>query len=199
MGYASKIIDGVHFSLGNSKTGAIPAISLSPCLSCLPDVPCRRDCYAQKAYRRYPLVRGAWVDNAVLARTKPLLYFRAIHTFLQQRHPAYFRWHVAGDIPSQLYLDCMKGVARDFPDTSFLCFTKHHSLDFRHLPSNLHVVFSMWPGWGNTRKRMPRAWMQDGTETRIPSGAIKCQGNCESCTRCWYLSTTNCNVVFTKH
>jgi hypothetical protein len=43
------------------------------------------------------------------------------------------------------------------------------------------------------------AWMQDGTETRIPKGAIECHGNCETCGLCYELPRLGVDVVFHKH
>jgi hypothetical protein len=62
---------------------------------------------------------------------------------------------------------------------------------------------SMWPGWGNAdavkAQGLSIAWMQDGTETRIPSDAMKCPGRCDTCGACWGLAKRGIDVVFKKH
>ena len=178
--------------------GGIPSVSLPPVTACGPGMPCYKACYARKAYRMYPNVRTSQDGNHMLAKRNPAEYFGQIRAFLDKRAPRFFRWHVAGDILSQSYLDEMRAIARDYPDTRFLAFTKRHDLKYWGIPGNLAVVFSMWPGWGNTRKNMPRAYMQDGTETRH-GDAIECPGNCTTCGMCWDLVRLGKNVVFPRH
>jgi hypothetical protein len=87
---------------------------------------------------------------------------------------------VAGDILDQEYLDRMSYIARFSKMTRFLAFTKRHDLDYSRVPANLRVRFSQWPGVPELKAPgILGAWMQDGTETRIPKGAIKCAGSCE--------------------
>ena len=120
---------------------------------------------------------------------------------LQEIKPKFFRWHVGGDIPHPTYYNRMKWIAAEFPKVAFLCFTKRHSetelYDFRTAPNNLRIVASMWPGWGRASNYLPMAWVQDGTETRVPKNAIPCPGKCEHCFMCWKMKA-NDNVVFTK-
>jgi len=193
-------VDGISIVDGNTKTGAVPAVSTTPIEGCPAGVPCatRDGCYACKFLHR-PTVRAAWSDNLDAVRHDRARFFGALRVYLSKRLPRFFRWHVAGDIADAAYLAEMKALARDFPNTRFLAFTKRHSLNFRGLPANLTVVLSMWPGWGNTREKMPRAWMQDGTETRVPADAVECPGNCESCGMCWNLPRLGRDVVFEKH
>lgn len=187
---------------GNSKLGAIPNISLIPGKDC-GDVPCKRDCYALKAWRQYKGARAAWTRNSTMAHKDRAEYFRQIESYLARKNPRWFRWHVAGDILDQDYLAHMVRIAKTFPNVRFLAFTKRHDLDFKGLPSNLAIVFSMWPGWGTVgharRTGLRIAWMQDGTEKRVPNNAIECPGNCENCAMCWHLKKLNRDVVFHKH
>jgi hypothetical protein len=57
------------------------------------------------------------------------------------------------------------------------------------------------PLWGNTRKKLPRAWLYDPDcpDPRIPNDAIWCPGNCESCGMCWDLPNIGKDVVLIKH
>jgi len=192
-------------STGNIKVGAVPNVSLMPCSTCRQDVPCakRGNCYALKSLM-YPNVRRAWGDNTAMAQNDRDGYFTMVTDYLKRKSPRLFRWHVSGDIPpenSQDYLERMKTVAREFPDTRFLVFTKRFGLDFRNRPANLSVVFSMWPGMPVPRRKagIRRAWVQDGTETRVPADSIECSGNCESCGMCWQLDSIGRDVWFAKH
>jgi hypothetical protein len=189
-------------SCGNNKLGKIPNVSLSPGLTC-GNVPCKSQCYALKAWKAYPSAKQAWQANTKEARKNPDGYFSAVRAFLTNKNPRFFRWHVAGDFLSQAYVDEVNAIARDFPDTQFLAFTKQHDLDYTQRALNLEVVFSMWPGWGkeqDARKQGCRiAWMDDGTETRIPSNALHCPGTCDACGMCWQLSSIGRDVTFEKH
>jgi hypothetical protein len=184
-------------SSGNSKLGNIPNVSLIPIKDCANCEACKKSCYALKAWRQYPLTRAAWSHNSKLARTNFQEYFMDIIEYLKKKRPAYFRWHVAGDILHQKYYRYMCGTARMFPETNFLCFTKRFDLDYSGRPKNLAIVLSMYPGMKTPRKRMPRAWMQDGTEKRIPEDAIECSGHCDTCNVCWDLKQQD--VYFHKH
>ena len=62
------------------------------------------------------------------------------------------------------------------------------------------ILFSAWPGMAFLNPQGHRvAWMQDGTETRVPADAIACPGNCESCGMCYELERLGHDVVFHKH
>lgn len=197
-GYKSVTMGAATIAHGNSKVGATPNVSLLPVASCPTGIPCSKDCYDCKAGKMYPTVLAARKRNWKAAQDNRAEYFAGIRAYLAKFRPSYFRWHVGGDIPDADYLRRMYAIAREFFETNFLAFTKHHDLDFRGRPDNLSIVLSMWPRWGNTRKRMPRAWMQDGSETRIPATAIQCSGDCERCGICWHLRKHK-NVWFHKH
>lgn len=188
---------------GNSKLGKIPNVSLVPGADCLRGVPCAKasECYAFKLYAMYRSARASWKGNSLLARANPDAYFGAIDAYLERKRPRFFRWHVAGDILSQDYLAHMVDIARNHPDTKFLAFTKRHDLDYAAMPANLQVVFSMWPGLEKPAapKGVRYAWMQDGTETRVPKTAVDCPGLCEDCGMCWSLGKIRRDVVFHKH
>lgn len=193
----------LHISRKNKKTNDTPSVSTSPGATCGKNVPCRRFCYACKMARLRPSVAASWQRNAAIWQRSPHEYFAAIRAYLSLNAPPLFRWHVAGDIPTQAYLDTMKEIAREFPGTLFLAFTKAHHLDFARLPQNLSIVASLWPGWGNAdairRKGLPIAWMQDGSETRVPASAVPCSGSCATCNDCWHLKLIRRDVVFKKH
>ena len=189
-------------SAENSKLGKLPNISLSPIKSCVNCSHCSKLCYALKAYRMYPPTKKAWDHNLDLAKNHPKEYFQSIQEYVLKKNPKFFRWHVSGDILDQRYLSGMIKIARDNPETTFLAFTKNFSLDYRRVPQNLSIVFSMWP---KMRKPVHKkgvsgfAWMQDGTEKRVPENAVECPGDCEHCGMCFHIAKIGGNVVFHKH
>jgi hypothetical protein len=186
-------------SPGNDKLGKIPNVSLPPSISCGNHCTCRdKECYAKRIYNRYPAVKKRWNDNLTLAITNPIQYFQSIYNQLPSLKSEYFRWHVGGDILNQGYLDSMRVVAADYPKMKFLCFTKQYHLDFTGCPRNLRIVWSAWPGYPLPRTSLPVAYMQDGTEYRIPSHARQCSGSCHDCHDCWDMKRGDV-VVFHKH
>lgn len=193
----------IHTSKSNIKLGAIPSISLPPIETCPNGVLCADKCYALKAWRQYPATRRAWTENLVLYRGNPENYFQPLLRWLIKHKPKFFRFHVSGDIPDSTYWEFLCETAKVAKQTRFLVFTKNFGLDFTMAPSNLSVVLSMWPGhplptgWAAT---LPRAWMQDGTETRSGADiAMPCPGNCQTCGACWGLAQKGLDVVFNLH
>jgi hypothetical protein len=197
----------VHIVEGNSKLGNTPNISTMPGLDCGKDVPCRKDCYAQKFLWR-PSVKKAWSENSKMQRRHPDEYFRQITDYLDKKRPKWFRIHVAGDFINQHTLNEWKIIASWYSGTRFLAFTKRPDLNFGGMPQNLNIRISMWPGWSPPHTmgylRHPWSpwsffWMQDklGNETRIPKRAFECPGACETCRACW--SKVPRDVVVMKH
>lgn len=182
------------------KMGSIPSVSLSPAMTCNPGLTCWRLCYARRFMAIRPSMAKTWADNTQVAMTYCKRFFLAVAGSLAAELPPFFRWHVGGEMPDQDYFGRMCGLARDFPRTRFLCFTRRHDLNLRR-PDNLNVVASVWPGHGDVsklrRRGLPIAWMQDGTETRLPVGVKVCQGHCSACRHC--LKPGAKDVCFLKH
>lgn len=190
----------VHIAGGNAKLGRIPNISLPPIKSCGNCSGCKKECYALKAWKMYQNTRRAWNENFRLVREDPAAYFDQIDAWIAKHHPRLFRWHVSGDIPCQGYLEGMKMIAEHNPDTRFLAFTKMYDLDYSDLPENLSIVLSGWPGMElRNPHHLHVAWMQDGTEDRIPKNALECTGHCDHCGMCWALKEIDRDVFFYKH
>ena len=93
----------VKISVGNTKMGKVPSVSLPPIKACGNCGLCKNKCYAKKAYRLYPLVKRAYDSNYELATSNHYQYFEDIKKYLKNKKPKYFRWHVAGDILNQEY------------------------------------------------------------------------------------------------
>lgn len=193
-------------SAGNSKIGKIPNINLPPPVTCY-GLPCLKEgCYGLKSYRLFPSCRQSWMHNYETYMNDPKAFFDKIIGLLSRKRNAipYFRWHAIGEIPNQEYLNGMKRVAKAFPETRFLCFTKRYAYDFSGTPKNLRIVFSTWPGMelpDELHEKYPIAWMNDGTQDdRIKEKGkktVECSGSCVKCKRCWHMKTTD--VVFHKH
>jgi len=196
----------IYISEGNAKLGGIPSLSLPPRTSCPRGIPCRRQCYAKRMEGYRPSVVATWKRNWKLYKTDPDAYFAQVADWFAAKGinpPRFFRWNTGGDIPDARYMAGVLEIARAFPATRFVLFSKAVELlpSRRNLPANLQIIISMWPGW--TPPKIPRgyrrAWMQDGTENRTPESAIECPGRCEQCGMCWQLDKVKRDVFFHKH
>lgn len=195
-----RCISSITISPGNSKIGDIPNISLIPWHSCRKDIPCFKKCYARRIYQMQPSCRISWTRNLEAYLFNPQKFFADIDHYFKLNSPRFFRWHVAGDFPDQNYFNQVIRLARKYPKVKFLAFTKRFDLRFRAVPSNFKLIISAWPNYdvpANLQKRFKVAWMQDGTETRIPKTAIRCSGDCQNCLTCW--SSSKRHVYFKLH
>lgn len=192
----------VKISWGNSKMGKVANTSLRPIKDCINCRSCKKDCYALKAYKMYPAVKNAWNHNSDMFRGYLNEAAKSVTEQLQKKRkkPSFFRIHVAGDFLSQAHFNAWCVIARDNPETKFLAFTK---TSFKgDVPDNMTIIRSQWPGHEIVgEEHEPKAWMQDGSETRIPESAFVCHGSCETCGVCWNMGRKGfpLNVVFEKH
>ena len=214
----------IKISKGNMKLGKVHNISLPPIVTCREDAPCKKDCYAVRSFRMYPNTRKAWQTNLDIYNDSPELFFAEINTYLHEYDIKRFRWHVAGDIVDQRYLDGIVRTAIIFNKVEFLLFTKKYDLDYgaiykathnmahefvsdtRNVP-NLAVIFSAWPGMEapNYKYDFPVAWLS--TDDRSPvhnsfpaQEYYKCVGHCGECGhRCWDVVKNKIDIVFDLH
>lgn len=201
----------VKISTQNSKLGVIPSVNITPIVTCRPNCPCAKDCYAMKGRFRFASVKDSMTTNYETYIHSPEIYFKEIKSFIDDgiRVYSYFRWHAAGDIVDKPYLEGMVKLARELHNTSFLAFTKKHELINRYIgeggviPDNLHIVFS---AWGNelvpfNPYGFPVAYVRfsdDAKNSSIPQEAIECSGDCTTCLQCWRINHGE-SVVFNKH
>lgn len=193
----------VTISAGNSKLGKLPNISLTPIKSCRPGVLCSGNCYALRPYNQYPSTRKAWDGNLAAYQENAKEFFGYIRAFLAKKKPAFFRWHVGGEIPDPLYWSWMQRTCSVNPETNFLVFTKYYDLDFSHVPSNLSTILSVWPGMPLPKNtELPRAWMKPKEPVEgydIPEDALHCPGLCTECGMCFDLRKTGKDIFFPQH
>lgn len=209
-------IDGnsqrVYISVSNIKMNdgatVIPSVSLPPVLTCSNCAQCSKYCYALKMARLRKTVNGTWARNLAVYQADPDRYFREV-AFAAKNYRN-FRWHVAGDILSDSYLEGMVKVAQECPSTTFLAFTKSFDIVNRYLdagnalPENLRIVFSGWVGLEmQNPHNLPTSHpiFSDGT-TSAPDGAKWCGGNCSECAThssgCWTMKNGDA-VIFALH
>lgn len=202
----------VKISTTNSKLGIIPSVNLPPVITCRKNCPCSKGCYALRGRYLFSNVKERHIHNYEAYMTNPAAYFEDIKKFINNGlvSYSYFRWHASGDIVDRQYFAGMVDVAKSLPRTSFLVFTKkfeivnnYMSLNKGEIPTNLHVVFS---AWGDDFRivnpyKFPVAHVRFKDQTKnknIPSTAVECSGNCQTCLQCWGI-TRGESVVFNQH
>lgn len=122
----------------------------------------------------------------------------------------FFRYHVSGDIPDNVYLAHMIDIAERNPHCEMLCFTKKYNLvnDFLDfggtIPQNLHIIFSGWHDIEMVNPyNLPEAHVRyrDGSTTARENAKL-CGGNCTECAitdgGCWTAKHGE-QVVFNEH
>lgn len=198
----------VKISSGNSKMGAIPSVSLPAGVTCRQDCECSKKCYAKRLERMRPSVRQAYQHNYDLLTHDSDTYWREVEASIMMSR--FFRYHVSGDIPDNVYLAHMIEIAERNPHCEMLCFTKKYNLVNDHLdfggtiPKNLHIIFSGWRGMKMVNPyNLPEAHVRyrDGTTT-ARENAKPCGGNCAECAitdgGCWAAKHGE-QVVFNEH
>ena len=198
----------VSISKANSKMGDIPSVSLPSGVTCRTDCDCHKKCYAQKLERMRPSVKQAYIHNLDLLKNSPDIYWREVEASIMMSR--FFRFHVSGDIPDNVYLAHMIEIAERNKHCEILCFTKKYNLINDHIglggkiPDNLHIIFSAWVGLEMSNPfSLPEAHVRyhDGTTTAKP-WAKECKGNCTECILtdcgCWTLKSGQ-QVVFNEH
>lgn len=198
----------VKISNGNSKMGSIPSVSLPSGLTCRDDCECRKKCYAKRLERMRPSVRQAYKHNYDLLNHDSDTYWREVEASIMMSR--FFRYHVSGDIPDNVYLAHMIDIAERNPHCEMLCFTKKYNLinDFLDfggtIPKNLHIILS---GWNDIEMvnpyNLPEAHVKykDGSTT-ARGDAKMCGGNCTECAitdgGCWTIKPGE-QIVFNEH
>ena len=196
----------ISISKGNIKMGEIQSISLPPIVTCAENCACAKKCYAARMCRRWKNTRDAYNRNLEIFRTNPTEYWKQIDSTLYVNR--FFRFHVAGDIPTYDYLINMIEVVRNNPHCETLIFTKRYGFVNRalangiELPKNLHLIMSEWDGMAMENPyNLPMAHVIfKGCE---PKANWKiCSGNCMECAKnkanCWTLKNGE-HVAFHEH
>jgi hypothetical protein len=204
--YTLKNGDSITISHGNSKIGKCTNWNLPPILSCQHGVPCAKDCYALQYFKQYPNVKKAYLGNLYAVQSCLDEVFDFIRYHLSVQPTPYVRIHCSGDFISQEYLDRWIDIAINFPDIQFLAFTKRYNFDYSHVPSNLKIVFSVWPGLPLPEQPCKGisgyAYMLDknNIDDRIPVNSTLCAGKCVDCHVCWNIDKISSkSVYFHKH
>ena len=198
----------LSISKGNAKMGSIPSVSLPAGITCRSDCECSKKCYAKKIERLRATVRDAYQRNYDLYKSDPDTYWRELEASIMMSR--FFRFHVSGDIPDDNYFENMIQIAKRNTHCEILCFTKKYDIVNEwmavhgNLPSNLHLIFSIWRGLScDNLFGLPEAHVKyrEGDTTAADNAKV-CNGNCTECALtdegCWTLKMGE-QVVFNEH
>ena len=194
----------VSISKGNSKMGAIPSVSLPACITCNPNAPCFKLCYAAKITRLYKTVKSAYENNLNILKENPALYWDQVKQGAKMAR--YFRFHVSGDIPNIEYFAEMVKLAHELPHTQFLAFTKQYYIVNQFLsnggtiPENLKIIFSNWGTWKcENPHNLPECEIILKGSAPAENWKI-CGGNCTECAcagiGCWELKSGETIAIY---
>ena len=197
-------VNQISISKGNSKMGAIPSVSLPACITCNPDAPCFKKCYARRLSARRATVRDAYERNLNILNADAGAYWLQIKAAASVTR--FFRYHVSGDIPNGEYLKNMITTADALPGTMFLAFTKQYKIVNEYIanggtiPENLKIIFSNWGAWKcENPHNLPQCEIVlKGNE---PAHDWKiCGGNCTACAcagiGCWELKNGETIAIY---
>jgi len=193
--------DRVTISAGNDKMGAVKSVSLMPLTTCPFRAwgTCGNYCYAcamaDNGARKN--VAASYARNTAVWLADPGKYWAAVRAAVAGSR--FFRFHVAGDIPTADYCAEMFRTAADFPKCDILVFTKQFEIVNAEIaarggsiPANLHIMFSGGPEIDMKNPyNIPVALFIPYGET-APENAKVCGGNCLECgcrgVGCWQLA-----------
>ena len=207
-----KNVENIHVSIsvGNTKLGAIPSVSLLPVIDCGNCKACKLSCYDLRHDLIYKECKISRAKNSAIYAADPKRYFREIDAWLTLNYPRAFRWHIGGDIKGAEYLAGMVKIAENHPDVKFLAFTKQFVVVNSYLdaggqlPNNLNIFFSGWVGLDMENPyNFPTTHplFADG-RTSAHDGAKLCTGNCSECLKedrlCWNCKPGD-EIIFVAH
>lgn len=203
-------MEHVHISHGITKLGAdIPSVSLPVGVTCNPEAPCFKKCYARRGRFAFSHNKSLLQKNLDIWKEVPNQFETDV--MIAAFHARFFRYFSSGDIPDPSFFEMMVRIAEKLPDTQFLAFTKkgfivnQYISEHGDLPKNLHIVFSSWGSWlQDNPNNFPVAYIRfkNGDNSLIPEAARKCQKYCGDCVMtgcsCWDLQKGE-SVCFAEH
>lgn len=209
----------ITISMSNTKMGAVPSFSLLPQITCPTNAPCYiKGCYMKPLIASRKSLRESLTKNSCIALCNPEEIYNQVCGWLSIYRPVAFRIHVAGDFFSVNYLDVWNSIARKNPSVKFFAFTKQFNvlrnyISNKKLAKNLSIILSAWipdkfTAWlppEDLRKKFPVAWITDKTAqsswyiAQYMRGIDMCEGNCESCGKCFNRKVKDGDIHFIKH
>lgn len=186
----------------NSKLGKRVGVFNLPQLVTCPGFTeyCKSVCYAGKAERLYKNAKAKRQRNYIA--TQQADFVTKIVTEIQDSKIKLVRWFESGDAYDQVFLEKVFEVCKLTPTVKYLMYTKSFMLDWKNMPANLQVYWSVdhtttrtIPAGLTARIREKNSPLVSGEVTCVPQGATKhyCGTLCHTC---WNGAS---KVYFDKH
>ena len=204
--------DLISINNGNQKTG-IGCLTMSmPVITCREDAPCRKNCYCMKGHQQYATAQGAYYRNYRIWTENPTRFEEQLEGILKYSNISMFRYNDCGEIPDKKFLAMMFRIALQFPQISFLAYTKKYELinefldEGNIIPQNLTIRFSMWDKhWKvDNPYNLPVAYVEfkdENLNPKLPTKSFVCPGTgkitCSCCKVCWQKKVKS--VTFHQH
>jgi hypothetical protein len=201
----------ISMSNNNSKTGKACLNIAFPVVTCRPDAPCVKTCYACKGCQQIAVVQGAYYRNLRLYNDDPDNFFEQVYYKVKFSGLPKVRLFDSGDFPDAEFLVRLADLCRSTPHTKYMAFTKKYELVNEYidangkLPDNLNIIFSAWDKlWDVPNPHGLGVAYVDFDDKRlnpdIPENAFRCPGRettCSACGACWSKKLKA--VVFKQH
>lgn len=201
----------ISMSNNNSKTGKACLNIAFPVVTCRPDAPCTKTCYACKGCQQIAVVQGAYYRNLRLYNDDPDNFFEQVYYKVKFSGLPKVRLFDSGDFPDAEFLVRLVDLCRSTPHTKYMAFTKKYELVNEYidtngkLPDNLNIIFSAWDKlWDVPNPHELGVAYVDFDDKRlnpdIPENAFRCPGRettCSACGACWSKKLKA--VVFKQH
>jgi hypothetical protein len=163
---------------------------------------CIKRCYAHKQTRRFEAVRASRLSNYHESLKDD--FSENMISLIQKysKRKAFrkmVRIHEAGDFYSQTYVDKWIRITTQLPDIKFLAFTKSFHLDFSKAPSNLSIIYSIFPDTPLPHPEGSKAYSFPRGEVPNDPSILFCSGTCDTCMMCWNLPRLGKHVCFEYH
>lgn len=200
----------MSFSRGNKKLGSqVVGIALPPIVTCRPDAPCFKACYATKGHQIFPSVLGSYQKNLRLWNENPIDLFEQIVWFLKHKGYRYVRFFDSGDLPNANFFDLSVKLCKEMPEIKFCMFTKKYEIVNNFLkqggeiPSNFVVIFSAWTKYWKFENpfNLPVAYVnfkQKSLNPDFPKEAKICGECCSICYQCFHLQKGD-GLILNQH
>jgi hypothetical protein len=201
----------ISMSNNNSKTGKACLNIAFPVVTCRPDAPCVKTCYACKGCQQIAVVQGAYYRNLRLYNDDPDNFFEQVYYKVKFSGLPKVRLFDSGDFPDAEFLVRLVDLCRSTPHVKYMAFTKKYEIVNNwidtngKLPDNLNIIFSAWDKlWDVPNPHGLGVAYVDFDDKRlnpdIPENAFRCPGRettCSACGACWSKKLKA--VVFDEH
>lgn len=161
---------------------------------------CKSVCYAGKSGRMYKSARAKRFGN--LIRSQSAQFVDNLVAEIRDHELRQVRFHEAGDVYNQAYLDKLYTVCHMCPDVRFLMYTKSFHLSWTGQPSNLALYWSIDKTTTQLTPSAGRVAYLVAKGDNPPAGHVTCQHTkdkhyCgDECRICW---EGNQDVYFLQH